>query len=179
MSNFDPIADVKLRALLAQLQAAAADITAANNAIAAARNEVSAARGEISGARAEIFASRDNVNANTNAKTNANIANVNANTNAGLAALSAVNRVWQVFGKADFVTGGNNAEMGTRYIDVPITAVNLAKTVILPGYMMGFSFNNGGWGMSYRLMSSNVVRVMTGENSSMTNYYSFTVLEFK
>ncbi|MCD2166826.1 hypothetical protein [Comamonas koreensis] len=159
----------ELRAVATQVATAIANIAAVKADIATARGEATANRDSING---NTNAARDNINAVTNAARD----NVKAHVSAAVAGVGGIRNVQHAVGTNANWTNGDEGTGTARYLDVPISAVNPAKTFIIPIRTVWM----GGAGpvpMSYRLINASTVRCLAYSNGNNPGAYGFCVVE--
>lgn len=167
-----------------QVRAVASAVATAIANIASVKTDTAT----IATARAEATANRDNINTTSTNATNAardNINTVAGNyynslvghiSNTAAAYDRAVKGVWPVInGGAVPSTAGNGGLGGSSYGDVAISAVNPAKTLVLPLKTVGGATSAY---LVYRLISGTVVRWEQFGYSGGPGGYGFVVIEF-
>lgn len=159
----------ELRAVATQVATSIANIAAVKADIATARGEATANRDSVNG---NTNAARDNINAVTNAARD----NVKAHVSAAVAGVGGIKNVQHVVGTYSAWASGDGGGGSARYLDIAISAVNTAKTFIVPVRTTW----QGGAGlatMSYRLMNATTVRCLAFDNGNNPGAYAFCVVE--
>jgi hypothetical protein len=159
----------ELRAVASQVATSIANIAAVKADIATARGEATANRDSVNG---NTNTARDNINAVTNAARD----NVKAHVSAALAGVGGIKYVQHAVGTNANWAYGDDGTGTNRYLDVPISAVNPAKTFIIPVRVTWM----GGAGvvpMAYRLINASTVRCLAYGNASNPGAYAFCVVE--
>lgn len=118
---------------------------------------------------------RDNINTTTNAARD----NVKAHVSAAVQNVIAVRQSYVAHASVAWIAGSGGGG-GSLYADIPIGAVNAAKTQILPAKVLLAS--NGTAFLTYKLISNTAVRVELGFGTSIgagqSAVVSFALTEF-
>ena len=171
MSNFDPVNYAELKALAAQLTAAIASIN--GNVDAAKTAMVNSNTAQTTTVNTATNAARDNVNGTAASYYNGLVAHV---TNTAAAYDRAVRSIQTVINAGSTTyTSGSGGLGGTSYSDFAISAVNPAKTFVLPIKSTGGA---NGATLMYRLISGSAVRWEQFGYGGGPSGYGCIVVEF-